>query len=367
MTKQSVTVDLDDRSYDILIDEGLIENAGPILSPHLSSGRAAIISDETVWGLYGKMFEASLKGSGIDCVSIIRPSGEAQKSFESLQKVLSSLLDAGLDRKDTVIALGGGVIGDLAGFVASIYKRGCQFIQVPTTLLAQVDSSVGGKTAINVPQGKNLVGAFYQPRLVMADMSVLKSLPDREVKAGYAEVLKYGLLGDKVFFNWLEENGRDVLSLNPRALAKAVAQSCKAKARIVEMDEKEQGARALLNLGHTFGHALEAEAGYDGDLLHGEAVSAGMEMAFEFSVNAGLCDPSQSQLLNKHLKRLNMPVIRDMKRLTGHPDHLLKHMRQDKKNDGDGIALILAREIGEAFIQRATSEASIMSYLESLA
>ena len=302
----------------------------------------------------------------IDCVPIIRPVGESQKSFSALQDILNILLEAEFDRNDSVIALGGGVIGDLAGFVASIYKRGCHFIQIPTTLLAQVDSSVGGKTAINVPQGKNLIGAFYQPRLVLTDTAVLKTLPMRQVKAGYAEILKYGLLGDRKFFHWLEDHGADVLDLDPESLAQAIAVSCSTKARIVAEDEKERGARALLNLGHTFAHALEAEAGYDGDLLHGEAVSAGMEMAFEFSERLGVGSSSGTKAVRGHLSRHNMPVIGDMKRLTRNPNQLLKHMKQDKKNESDGITLILTRKIGDAFIHKGTPEKTVLGYLESL-
>ena len=250
----TVTVDLGARSYDIVIGEDLLAQAGKLIKPHLKAKRVAVVTDENVYALHGKTLEAAL--SAYETHMIVRPAGESQKSFDGLQSVLEALFKAGFDRNDTLVAFGGGVIGDLTGFAASIYKRGCQFIQIPTTLLSQVDSSVGGKTAINNEFGKNLIGAFYQPALVLADTSVLKTLPEREVKAGYAEVVKYGLLGDREFFDWLDVNGKDVLALKPKAIAEAVAVSCKTKARIVAADERERGERALLNLGHTFAHAL---------------------------------------------------------------------------------------------------------------
>ena len=297
---------------------------------------------------------------------IIRPAGEAQKSFDGLQAVLGGLFEAEFDRRDTVIAFGGGVIGDLTGFAASIFKRGCQFIQIPTTLLAQVDSSVGGKTAINNTYGKNLIGAFYQPKLVLADTSVLRTLPLRELKAGYAEVVKYGLLGDRSFFDWLEVNGKDVLALEPAAIAQAVATSCQTKARIVGEDEQERGVRALLNLGHTFGHALELEAGYSGDLLHGEAVSAGMEMAFEFSAAQGFCTQADVDALKAHWKAAELIGIKDVSYLLKDGDKLAAHMDQDKKNEGGALTLILARAIGQAFVQKSASRQDVLDYLRTL-
>ena len=281
-----------------------------MIEPHLKAKRVAVVTDENVYALHGKTLEAAL--SAYETHMIVRPAGESQKSFDGLQAVLEALFKAGFDRNDTVVAFGGGVIGDLTGFAASIYKRGCQFIQIPTTLLSQVDSSVGGKTAINNEFGKNLIGAFYQPALVLADTSVLKTLPEREIKAGYAEVVKYGLLGDRAFFDWLDRNGEDVLALKPEAIAHAVAVSCKMKARIVAADERERGERALLNLGHTFAHALEIEAGYSGDLLHGEAVSAGMEMAFEFSAAQGLCSDKDVKKVKSHFKQLGLTSIKDV-------------------------------------------------------
>lgn len=360
----TVSVDLGPRSYDIIIGEDLLSKAGDHLKPHLKAKRVAIVTDENVHDLHGKTLEAALKD--IETHMIIRPAGESQKSFEGLQDVLDGLFNAGFDRNDTVVAFGGGVIGDLTGFAASIYKRGCQFIQIPTTLLSQVDSSVGGKTAINNKYGKNLVGAFYQPNLVLADTSVLQTLPERELKAGYAEVVKYGLLGDRDFFNWLEENGQDVLELKAQAIDHAVAVSCETKARIVAADERERGERALLNLGHTFAHALEIEAGYSGDLLHGEAVSAGMEMAFEFSAAQKLCDQNDAKLVQTHLKRLGLTCIDNVAPLLKDPSKILSRMDQDKKNEGGALTLILARAIGDAFVQKAAPREALLKYLTQL-
>ena len=359
-----VSVDLGPRSYDIIIGENLLADAGKLLTPHLKAKRVAIITDENVYGLHGKVLEAAL--SDFETHMIVRPAGESQKSFDGLQAVLDALFKAGFDRNDTVIAFGGGVIGDLTGFAASVFKRGCQFIQIPTTLLSQVDSSVGGKTAINNQYGKNLIGAFYQPKLVLADTSVLKTLPERELKAGYAEVVKYGLLGDSAFFNWLDENGQDVLDLKAEAIAHAVAVSCETKARIVAADERERGERALLNLGHTFAHALEIEAGYSGNLLHGEAVSAGMEMAFEFSAAQKLCTPEDATKVKSHFSKLGLTSINDVASLLGDANKLLSHMDQDKKNEGGALTLILARAIGEAFVQKAAPRDAVLEYLQHL-
>ncbi len=362
-----VSVNLDARSYDILIGTGLLSQAGALIKPLLKKNRVAIITDSTVMKLQGETLKSGLEEAGITPHFIIRPPGEAQKGFEGLQAVLDALFDLAFDRQDMVIAFGGGVIGDLTGFAASIYKRGCPFIQIPTTLLAQVDSSVGGKTAINSRYGKNLIGAFYQPRLVLADNDVLKTLKTREIKAGYAEVLKYGLLGDVDFFNWLDENGADVLRLKPEALTHAVSVSCQTKARIVAADELERGQRALLNLGHSFGHALELEAGYSGDLLHGEAVSAGMLMAFEFSAAQGLCPQADVTRLNRHLGAHALTRPSDLPKLIGVPERLISHMDQDKKNEGGTLTLILARKIGESFVKKQAPRADVHAYLTHLA
>ena len=357
-----VHVPLGNRSYDILIGSGLLDEISEFLMPITRGGRIHMVTDDNVYGLY----KSRLAGFDQDVSVTVLPAGESQKSFDVLQSLLNDMFEQNLDRNDTLVAFGGGVIGDLTGFAASIYKRGCQFVQIPTTLLAQVDSSVGGKTAINVKQGKNLVGAFYQPRLVLADTDVLSTLPERELKAGYAEVLKYGLLGDLDFFIWLENYGSSVLGLEPDVLAQAIARACETKARIVGEDERERGRRALLNLGHTFAHALEAEAGYGGALLHGEAVSAGMEMAFEFSAKSGLCDLAECERVSHHLQSLSMPCISDMKPYLENPGQLLAHMRQDKKNEAGGLTLILVQAIGDAFIDKAANPDLVLKYLSEL-
>lgn len=357
-----VNVDLGARSYDILIGQDLTLDLGEHLAPVIGNGRVHVVTDETVYDLY----KERLYSLESDMAVTVLPSGESQKSFPVLQKVLDNLFEQGLGRNDSVIAFGGGVIGDLTGFAASVYKRGCKFVQVPTTLLAQVDSSVGGKTAINVPQGKNLVGAFYQPSMVLTDISVLKTLPERELKAGYAEILKYGLLGNIEFFDWLEKEASNVLSLSGEAAAEAIATSCMMKASIVAQDEQERGARALLNLGHTFGHALEAEAGYSGALLHGEGVSAGMQMAFEYSAAAGLCTSQDSQRVAAHLKQTGLTGIGNVRDWLGDTDALMRHMSQDKKNENGALTLILARAIGGAFVQKGASSDAVRNYLQSL-
>lgn len=356
-----LNVDLGDRSYPIHIGGGLLANAAEYLVPHIGGGRVAIITDETVAGLH---LQALQKGLDIT-ETIILPPGESTKSFEVLQDVLGTLLKANFSRDDTLIAFGGGVIGDLTGFVASVLKRGCRFIQIPTTLLAQVDSSVGGKTAINTPAGKNLVGSFYQPKCVLIDTDVLSTLDARQMRAGYAEVLKYALINDPGFFDWLEKNAGALLTQDKAALTHAVLTSCAAKADIVKRDERERGERALLNLGHTFAHALEAKAGYDGTLLHGEAVSAGMLMAFEYAQDLGLCPGQDVQRLRKHLHKTNMPTLNDLPAsITNDPDALFAFMGRDKKNTGANMTLILARNIGGAFIEPAANQDSILKYLK---
>lgn len=362
---ETVRVALGERSYDIIIGPGQLSQLGARLRTLTHSDRVAVVTDENVYAVHGSAIAAAL--SDFRTHMIVRPAGEDQKSMAGLESVLDSLFRAGFDRSDTVLAFGGGVMGDLSGFAASVYKRGATFVQVPTTLLAQVDSSVGGKTAINNAYGKNLVGAFYQPRLVLIDTDLLSTLPDRQVKAGYAEVVKYGLIDRPDFFETLDAGlGADVLSLDPAALRKAISVSCSAKADVVAQDEREGGCRALLNLGHTFAHALELTAGYDGDLLHGEAVSAGMDMAFEFSARLGLCPPTEAQRVQDHLSRLSMPIRADMGRFLTDPDALLGHMRQDKKNEGGRITLILARGIGQSYIEKSVSETDLMGYLKDI-
>ncbi len=363
--RDPLRVDLGARSYPIHIGSGVLGGIGRLIDGFAPSKRIVVVTDETVYGLYGKKLEAAL--TGYTTHMIVRPSGESQKSFEGLEIVLEAIFKAGLDRSDLLLAFGGGVIGDLAGFAASIYKRGLPFVQIPTTLLAQVDSSVGGKTAINNRFGKNLIGAFYQPKAVIADTDLLSTLPLRELKAGYAEVLKYGLLGDRAFFDWLdEEGGAKILNLDAEALSKAVTISCQTKARIVAADERESGQRALLNLGHSFAHALELDAGYDGDLLHGEAVSAGMDMAFAFSVNKEYCLADDAAKLSDHLAKLDMPRIATLGERLADPEKLTRFMGQDKKNEDGKITLILAHAIGEAFVQKAVSDKDVMTFLASL-
>ena len=362
---ETVTVDLAERSYDIVIGAGELSRLGDHLRAVTTSERVAVVTDETVHGLHGAAIAAAL--SDFRTHMIVRPEGEDQKSWAGLDAVLDSLFRAGFDRGDTILAFGGGVIGDLTGFAASVFKRGATFVQVPTTLLAQVDSSVGGKTAINNAYGKNLVGAFYQPRRVIIDTDLLATLPDRQVKAGYAEIVKYGLIDQPGFFQALDaEMGAGVLARDPGSLREAISTSCAAKADVVGRDEREGGVRALLNLGHTFAHALEITAGYGGALLHGEAVSAGLDMAFEFSARQGLCPPEAQARVREHLSRLSMPTRPDMTPFLRDADALLSHMRQDKKNAGGRITLILARGIGQSYIERSASEPDLAAYLKDI-
>ena len=361
----SVTVELGERSYPIHIESGLLSNIGAALDGAVK-GRAFVLTDETVKGLHSDTLMAALNAAGIDATLHSVPVGEASKSFATLQSVLDAMFAQNLTRSDSIIAFGGGVVGDLAGFAASIYKRGCGLIQIPTTLLAQVDSSVGGKTAINVAQGKNLVGAFYQPQAVIIDTDVLQTLPSRQVKAGYSEVLKYGLIDDPDLFAWLETHGKALLDLDPDTLRQAISRSCEAKARVVAADEREGGRRALLNLGHTFAHALESVAGYDGNLLHGEAVSAGLAMAFEFSHRSGLCSAEETARLSEHLRELDLVRPSSVGHLLTDTDALLRAMDQDKKNKADQLTLILARGIGQSFIEPRADREAVATYLRYL-
>lgn len=361
----TLTVALGERSYPIHIGRGLIEQCGTLIQDYAKTRRVAIITDENVYDLHGKALEKALHD--YQTTTIIRPAGENQKSFDGLESVLNSLFEAGFDRSDLLLAFGGGVIGDLAGFAASIYKRGMSFVQIPTTLLAQVDSSVGGKTAINNNYGKNLIGAFYQPKAVIADIDVLSTLPKREIKAGYAEILKYGLLGNLEFFEWLDNGyGEKVLNLDAQALSHAIAISCDTKAKIVAKDEREGGVRALLNLGHSFAHALELDAGYDGDLLHGEAVSIGMEMAFAYSLNQGLCSPEEASRVTSHLMRLKMPHVNSEKIRLKDAKKLTHYMKQDKKNENGTLTLILAHAIGDAFVKKGVKDTSVETFFSTL-
>lgn len=363
---RTVPVGLGDRAYDVLVGQGLLDNAGTLIAPFLKRGRVAVVSDETVWALHGARLSAALQAAGIAAHPVIVPPGEPTKSWEGLADVSDRLLALELDRGDLIVAFGGGVVGDLAGFAAAIYKRGVDFIQIPTTLLAQVDSSVGGKTAIDTPRGKNLIGAFHQPRLVLADLDVLATLPDREMRAGYAEIIKYGLLGDFAFFEWLEANGPAVVAREPDALAYAVARSVEMKAEIVAEDEKEAGRRALLNLGHTFGHALEAETGYGEALLHGEAVAAGSAIAFRFSAAQGLCPGQDAERAEAAIAAVGLPTRLPQVASRGFDAAaLVRHMGQDKKAEDGKLTFILARALGEAFVAKDVSGVAVRDFLVS--
>ena len=350
-TVANVRVELAERSYDILIGANLIADAGAHLAPLLRRPRVVIVTDASVAGLHLGSLQTGLEAAGIRSDAVVLPPGEATKEVGRLSGLLDSLLDLRVDRNTTLLALGGGVIGDIGGFAASIVLRGIDFVQLPTTLLAQVDSSVGGKTGINTRHGKNLVGSFYQPAMVLADTGALATLPGRELLAGYAEVVKYGLINDAPFFAWLEENGSRLLAGDQDAMRRAIETSCRAKAAIVAADERETGDRALLNLGHTFAHALEAEAGYGAGLLHGEAVAIGMVMAFDLSVQLGLCPPADADRVRRHLADAGLPT-RIPGNLPRDAEALLERMRQDKKASEGRLTFILARGIGQSFITR---------------
>ncbi|MBW7835188.1 MAG: 3-dehydroquinate synthase [Sphingomonadales bacterium] len=363
VSQEIVRVGLGARGYDIIVGPGILKDAGRYVAPLLTQRRTVIVSDETVARLHLDVLIAGLRREGIAAETVTVPPGEGSKSFAGLETLIDRLLSLAVERGDVIMALGGGVIGDLTGFAASILRRGVDFIQVPTTLLAQVDSSVGGKTGINTRHGKNLVGAFHQPRLVLADIDALTTLPARELRAGYAEVVKYGLLGDAVFFNWLEAHGQKVLALEPAAVMRAVVASCRMKADIVAEDEREAGRRALLNLGHTFGHALEAELGFSDRLLHGEAVAAGMVLAFELSVRLGLCPASDATRVRQHLQAAALPVTASDIGAPLGVDALRRHMDQDKKVAGGRLTFVLAHGIGRAFLSRDVPEDALRQTL----
>jgi len=346
-------LDLAERSYDIVVGDGLIDGAGERIAPFLSHPSVVVITDENVEKQWLKPFEHSLSKAGIAFRSIVLPTGESTKCFSQFERLVENLLVGGVDRKTCLIALGGGVIGDITGFAAAVTLRGLDFIQVPTTLLAQVDSSVGGKTGINTAHGKNLVGAFYQPRLVLADTQTLDTLPKRELLAGYAEVVKYGLIDDAPFFEWCETDGRRLIDGDAQARRYAVHHCCAAKARIVAEDERETGVRALLNLGHTFGHALEAETGYGDRLLHGEAVAIGTLMAFDLSHRMELCSGQDTGRVAAHFEAAGLKTgLKGIADGKWSPERLVGHMSKDKKVEAGTIAFILTRGIGQAFITR---------------
>ncbi|MGZ8209077.1 MAG: 3-dehydroquinate synthase [Burkholderiales bacterium] len=344
---RTLTVELGDRSYPIHIGPGLLENA-ELIASRLPQKRAAIVTNATVAPLYLDTFDKALRASGVESVRIVLPDGEDYKNWQTLNTIFDALLENRCERRTTVIALGGGVIGDIAGFAAAVYQRGVPFVQIPTTLLAQVDSAVGGKTAINHPLGKNLIGAFYQPRVVLADTDTLASLPPREFSAGLAEVIKYGFIRDEAFLDWLESHMDALLGREPESLGYAIEQSCRNKAEVVAADEREGGVRALLNFGHTFGHAIEAGTGY-GTWLHGEAVAMGMALASRLSMQLGLLSATQVDRVLELLARARLPVRAPDLGL----DQYLELMGHDKKVEGGRIKFVLLEKLGGAFVREA--------------
>ncbi len=362
---KQITVGLGDRSYQIIIATGLLETAGGRLKPLSKTGRIFIVTDANVAAHHLSTLISSATTAGLTSEAIILPPGEGTKNWAQLEMLCDRLLEFEIERGEAIVALGGGVIGDLTGFAAAIIKRGCIVVQVPTTLLAQVDSSVGGKTAINTRAGKNLIGAFYQPALVLIDPATLDTLPLRELRAGYAEVVKYGLIDDPAFFEWCEANGTALIAGDSAARMFAIATSVAAKARIVGADEREtSGARALLNLGHTFGHALEAETGFSDRLLHGEAVAAGMAIAFRFSVARGLCSAKEAGRVGDHLAAVGLPTgARPATNADGAT--LAAHMAHDKKRDGGSVPFLLTRGIGQTYLERNVDLADVAAFLDT--
>jgi 3-dehydroquinate synthase len=360
---KTVTVGLGERSYDVLVQAGLLHRCGPQMAAHAKNGRIIVVTDANVAQHHFAALERAVRPLKVE--SIILPAGESTKSWAQLQSLCDRLLALEIERSDPVVALGGGVIGDLTGFAAAIVKRGCKVIQIPTTLLSQVDSSVGGKTAINTAAGKNLIGAFHQPSLVLIDPDTLDTLPSREVRAGYAEVVKYGLIDDAEFFAWCEANGAALIAGDPAARTHAIAHSVAAKARIVGEDEREtSGRRALLNLGHTFGHALEAETGFSDRLLHGEGVAAGMAIAFRFSAARGLCPPGDANRVEAHLASVGLPTgVRPATNADGKT--LAAHMAHDKKRDSGNVPFLLARGIGLTYLDRTVTLDAVAGFLDS--
>ena len=364
MTDTVVHVDLGARSYDVVCGHGLLDRAGALIAPFAPKRRVIVVADSSVQRLHGARLQAGLAAFGISDAWIAVAPGEASKSWEGLAYVCAQLAALQAERGDLLVAFGGGVIGDLAGLAAGLFKRGMDFVQIPTTLLAQVDSSVGGKTAIDIAAGKNLVGLFHQPRLVLADFDTLASLSERELRAGFAEVVKYGLINDAAFFAWTQARGGDVLALVPDAIAHAVVTSVQAKARIVAFDERESGPRALLNLGHTFGHAFETIAGYDGVVLHGEAVALGMALAFRYAADCGDCAVSDSELVAESLQASGF--VTDPVLLPGGPyatPALMDAMANDKKAEGGKLTLILPQAIGRTRVVKGIDRAMVAAFL----
>jgi 3-dehydroquinate synthase len=361
---QTVPVELGNRSYDIHIGDGLLQQSGAMIASLRPGARVAIVTDGHVGAAHGAALQRSLDKAGIAHVTITLAPGEATKSMAVFAEVVNSLLAARLERNDLVIAFGGGVIGDLAGFAAAVTRRGMDFVQIPTSLLAQVDSSVGGKTGINAAQGKNLIGAFHQPVLVIADTALLKTLPPREFRAGYAEVVKYGLIDRPQFFHWLQKNRGEIFAFGP-ALQEAVATACRAKAEVVAADETETGARALLNLGHTFGHALEAATRFDSArLVHGEGVAIGMVLAHEFSNRLNLCDADTVETVRRHLAAAGLPT--SMAQIPGGlppAEALLEYITQDKKVKRGRLTFILTKGLGQSYIADDVPPSEVLAFL----
>jgi 3-dehydroquinate synthase len=362
---ETVVVELGERRYDIVVGDGVLKRAGQFIAPVLRRKRVLVVTDAHVGALHLGTLHAALDDAAIEHQSITLPPGEKTKDFDHLEGLLDDLLDRGIERRTTLVALGGGVVGDLTGFAAAVALRGIDFVQIPTTLLAQVDSSVGGKTGINSRQGKNLIGAFHQPRLVLADTGVLDTLPRRELLAGYAEVVKYGLINDPDFFAWLEEHGAALCDGDAAARRHAIVTSCRSKAAIVAGDERETADRALLNLGHTFGHALEAETGYGDALLHGEAVAIGMVLAFELSTRLGLCPAADTRRIHRHLAAVGLPTtVGDALGNQWDADKLIRHMGKDKKVVDGRMTFVLARGIGKAYLTQDVATGDLESLFE---
>ncbi|VXC80252.1 3-dehydroquinate synthase [Sphingomonas sp. AX6] len=360
-----IPVALGDRSYDVRIESGLLGRAGEILATLARGRRMAIVTDANL-SRHLATLQASLSTAGVDNEAIVLAPGEATKSWSVLESLTDRLLDLGIERSDHVIALGGGVIGDLVGFATAILKRGCKFVQIPTTLLAQVDSSVGGKTAINTRAGKNLIGAFHQPALVLIDPDTLDTLPARQVRAGYAEVVKYGLIDDPDFFAWCEANGAKLIAGEHDARAHAIGHSVAAKARIVVEDETEtSGRRALLNLGHTFGHALEAETGFSDRLFHGEGVAAGMALAYAYSAERGLCSHEDAARVAAHLRGIGLPARLSDCGIDANGETLVGHMMHDKKMASGTLPFLLARGIGQTYLDKSVDLTAVAAFLDS--
>lgn len=359
----TVRVDLGARGYAIVIEDGIIDRAEAHLAPFARNGRIVVVSDENVWSAQGERLRRGL--GAIEATPLLVPPGEASKSWAVLADLIDRLCAAGVERGDTILAHGGGVVGDLAGFAAAILKRGIAFVQLPTSLLSQVDSSVGGKTGIDIAAGKNLVGAFHQPALVLIDPLCLDTLPPRQVRAGYAEIVKYALIAEPAFFVWLEENGPSLVAGDPAPRAYAIAAAVAGKARVVEADERDtRGRRALLNLGHTFGHALEAQAGFSDALLHGEAVALGLALAFRFAAKRGYCSRDDAERVTAHLQAVGLPATFAEAGVAADPAQMAALMLHDKKARGGKVRLVLPRGIGDAFLHEGVDVAEVAAFID---